>query len=446
MRRFAETAAQNERAIALRPNYPEAYINLGNAWKTLGRANNAQVAYERAIALAPQTPEAHFNLANVLVDIGQLDEAIASYGRALAAREVYPEALHNLGSALLLRGRCKEASERFRQALLSWPTFADAMIGQALAFMIEDRSVEALGLLCRALAIRQSKEAKQLFVAWTQTVNECPNIPGLRGVLGEALSELWSRPAAFSRFVGAVLKSDGPVADLLARYTPAHLEQPGFRLAASDLAALASDSLLRNLLQNAAVVDVPLESLMTAARRGLLAIVANGKEHEGIVPLACAMARQCFLNEYLFDFSESEIALAASERDRLSAACRHGAPVSALRIAAAAAYFPLYGIPDCACLLERPWPETIQALLIQQIREPQAELELRQSIPRVTPISNRISLEVQRQYEENPLPPLDEHGAIRSCPVRRISAGGPSVGAIPVTGQNSRGNPERGVR
>src|SRR5207247_1406488 len=47
LRRFADTAAQNERAIALQPNYPEAYINLGNAWKALGRANDAQAAYER---------------------------------------------------------------------------------------------------------------------------------------------------------------------------------------------------------------------------------------------------------------------------------------------------------------------------------------------------------------------------------------------------------------
>ncbi len=50
------------------------------------------------------------------------------------------------------------------------------------------------------------------------------------------------------------------------------------------------------------------------------------------------------------------------------------------------------------------WPGELAGLLQQQIREPLDEARERKSIPVLTAIDDRVSLEVKQQYEENPYP------------------------------------------
>ena len=69
-----------------------------------------------------------------------------------------------------------------------------------------------------------------------------------------------------------------------------------------------------------------------------------------------------------------------------------------------AAYFPLHSLSGAARLLDRAWPGPVTAILVQQVREPQEEAQLRATIPRLTPIEDAISRLVQNQYEENPYP------------------------------------------
>jgi tetratricopeptide (TPR) repeat protein len=45
--------AAYERALQLRPDYPEAHNNLGNVLRTQGRVAQAILCYERALQLRP---------------------------------------------------------------------------------------------------------------------------------------------------------------------------------------------------------------------------------------------------------------------------------------------------------------------------------------------------------------------------------------------------------
>ena len=69
-----------------------------------------------------------------------------------------------------------------------------------------------------------------------------------------------------------------------------------------------------------------------------------------------------------------------------------------------AAYEPLHGLPGAGSLLERSWPDAVTALIDQQVREPREELQLRESIKSLTPITDDVSLKVRAQYEQNPYP------------------------------------------
>ena len=70
------------RAIAIAPNYAEAYSNLGWALRKQERLEAAEAACRRAIAIAPNYADAHANLGQVLCRRNQIKEACQSFTRS----------------------------------------------------------------------------------------------------------------------------------------------------------------------------------------------------------------------------------------------------------------------------------------------------------------------------------------------------------------------------
>ncbi len=163
------------------------------------------------------------------------------------------------------------------------------------------------------------------------------------------------------------------------------------------LVAIAGDPLLLCLLQAGPVRDVALERTMTALRAALL-MAAGGKAADDLLVLACALAKQCFINEYVFATTAEEEAQA----ERLKAIAK--SDLSPMQLAAFAMYQPLHALPGADALLARKWPPAVDDLLTQQLREPAEERALAAAIPRLTSIEDPVSLRVQQQYEENPYP------------------------------------------
>ncbi|MFQ5662741.1 MAG: tetratricopeptide repeat protein [Terriglobia bacterium] len=157
---FDGAIAAYKKAIKLKPDFPEAHNNLGNALVEKfdefirGLADQSQLAayrdvvladkdllgdaiaaYQKAIKLKSNFPEALNNLAAALVRTGRLDEAIATYRKALELTPDDPEALNNLGNALARKGQFDEAIERYRKALELTPEDHDILnsLGNALA-------------------------------------------------------------------------------------------------------------------------------------------------------------------------------------------------------------------------------------------------------------------------------------------------------------------------
>jgi SAM-dependent methyltransferase len=174
---------------------------------------------------------------------------------------------------------------------------------------------------------------------------------------------------------------------------------------AEGVAPLAKDLFLCAAMEATLLPNVQLEGLLGYARAEMLRLAAaKGQDDDDIVVFACALARQCFVNEYIYVQSEAEIGLAAAVRDRLVQSLASEAAITPFLLAVVAAYFPLHAIPAAEALLRRDWPAAVAGLLRVQLHEPREEQEDRSSIPKLAPIDNRISLEVMRQYEENPYP------------------------------------------
>jgi protein O-GlcNAc transferase len=117
-----EAVACYQRALVLNPNSVEAYNNLGNVLSELGKLDEAIKCYQRVLVLNPNYVETHNNLGIVFKKMGKLDEAMVCYQRALALKPHFAEVHNNLGEALKDRGMIDKAIEHYRSTLEINPT------------------------------------------------------------------------------------------------------------------------------------------------------------------------------------------------------------------------------------------------------------------------------------------------------------------------------------
>ena len=161
------------------------------------------------------------------------------------------------------------------------------------------------------------------------------------------------------------------------------------------------------VLVSAPVRDAALEKLLTSIRHSVLqhAVRAESdKTDQGLLEFCCALARQCFLNEYVFDVTADEEQAAERLKSAVGAAIETNAPIPPIWISAVGSYFPLEAVGGAEGLLKRRWPKAVEDLLKQQLREPAEEREIARTIPILSPIASGTSQLVRQQYEENPYP------------------------------------------
>jgi tetratricopeptide (TPR) repeat protein len=215
-----EAVTQFLEALELRPDYPEAHINLGLALSKIpGRLDGAVFHYREAIRLKPDNPEAHTNLGNALASIpDKKGDAVAEYEEALRLNPDFADAHYDLGNVLAtLKGRLPDAVAQYREAVRLRPDFVEAHInlgnalsqvpgglGEAVAHLREairlrPDSPEAHDDLGRALsgtpggtteAIAEFREALRLNPDDGQACYNLGNVLStMPGRLGEAISQ-----------------------------------------------------------------------------------------------------------------------------------------------------------------------------------------------------------------------------------------------------------------
>jgi predicted O-linked N-acetylglucosamine transferase (SPINDLY family) len=107
----------------------------GNAYRAMGRLQNALADLDLAARLLPDSPHVLNNRGNVLRDLGRLSEALADFNAALALLPDFTTACCNRGHALLDLQRPREALECFETVLRSLPQDGEALFGRASALL-----------------------------------------------------------------------------------------------------------------------------------------------------------------------------------------------------------------------------------------------------------------------------------------------------------------------
>lgn len=97
------------RALRLRPELTEAWINLGRLFAETGDATAAEDCFRSALELDPADATAYYNLGVVAQDAGREADAIALYRRALELDPQLAEAHYNLATLFDQSGDSRSA-------------------------------------------------------------------------------------------------------------------------------------------------------------------------------------------------------------------------------------------------------------------------------------------------------------------------------------------------
>jgi 2-polyprenyl-3-methyl-5-hydroxy-6-metoxy-1,4-benzoquinol methylase len=376
-----------------------------------GRLSQAIETYQHILAAEPRHTASLYNLAVIAFRIGNLDDAVGLSRQTLAIDPKHADAHGHLAAALAGQGKLVEAAEHGEKAVELNRKHLRAYKTLASIYAAGRDMPRALYAIMRGLKIQETPQLKLMFVQYVkEATSTVPEGPEFREHLVRALSEPWGRPNVIAHTCTQLVRHDPRINDAIRRAAHAWPKRLPFSelFGADGFSAVSNDSLLRALLENGRLPDVATECFLTMTRTEMLEIAASARREMLSDPAAlnffCALARQCFINEYVFAETDAERTVVARLRDELASALRSNGNVDPLKLVAIAAYEPLHKMPDCESFLLRSWPDAVDALLTQQVREPVAERNMRASMPRLTEIDDGVSVLVQQQYEENPYP------------------------------------------
>jgi SAM-dependent methyltransferase len=336
---------------------------------------------------------------------GAIAEAESRYRHILARFPDHAETHGMLGVALATQDRIHEAIPYFERTAALKPDVPGACDDLAKAYLAAGKPELAIEAAGRALELEETERRKAFFAHCAKSVSFTAENARVRKLLLRALIEGWARPRELTRACLSLIVLDDAVRDAVAqaqRTWPRRLPEAEL-FGSPGMAVLVRDDLLCRLLESDPITDLGLERLLTNIRLAILTRAESG-DSSGLLAFYCSIARQCFINEYVFSLDYSEAQQAQHLRASLERALAANEECPPHRLAIAGAYFPLHTLPNAEALLERNWPSSVAALLVQQVKEPAEERAIAPTIAALTGIDDEVSRSVREHYEESPYP------------------------------------------
>ena len=387
---------------------------------------------ERAAA-GGRSPADLFGAAVAHQQAGNQAEAERGYRHLIALLPTHAEAHSRLGASLMGQGKADEAVSYLERAIALKPDLFEASANLAQAYLWMGQNARAMQAASRAVELRQTPQSKAVFVQCAKATRFTAYSDRYCEQMLRALAENWARPRELAASCVSLVKLDQTISDGIARVSSAWPKRVGAAelFGRSAISALAQQKLLHRILESGPVTDIGLERLLSNVRSIMLtAAVSGDTRNEVPLEFCCSLARQCFINEFIFSTSDGELDQVQQLRVLVEQALTNNGSCPSLSLAAIGAYVPLHTLAHATALLDRPWPDCVKALLVQQIAEPMQERRIAASIPVITDIDGEVTHAVRRQYEESPYPRWVRSGPAEQPPLLADRAGKPLVDVL----------------
>ena len=201
------------------------FANMAVCYQSLLQHEAAVETYKHLISIKPNFAEAYLDMGNSLKEQRKLDEAIEAYNEALALKPDFAIALNNRGVSLKLQGRLEEAIEDYNNAIATKPNFADAYNNLGSALHEQSKLKEAIGAYNKALAVNPNNAGYY---------NNLGNTLREQGKLDESIKAfnkaLYIQPNLAEAFnnMGASLQEQGKLEEATGAYNKALAINPNY--------------------------------------------------------------------------------------------------------------------------------------------------------------------------------------------------------------------------
>jgi tetratricopeptide (TPR) repeat protein len=236
---LAEAEQAGRRAVALDPNAPGGWNNLGIVLQEALKLDESRLCLERALALEPNNAQTLNNLGNTLKRLGRAAEAEKRWTAALALQPDYAEVYSNLSNLLLDQGEYDRAEASARQAIELKPGLADGYVNLAASYTARHRNANALqvmdGLLAFAPAHPRALAAKALALKELDRLDEAletaksatlaaPQSPEPHNAMGSVYQAMGRYEPALAAYERAAVRPGPAQMDAIANIGGLHME------------------------------------------------------------------------------------------------------------------------------------------------------------------------------------------------------------------------------
>lgn len=382
---------------------PLRCFNTGVACEALGRMEEAESAYRSAVRLDPGESDFHFNLGNLLMGSGRNVEAADSYRRALECNPSAEGALTNLANICLQSGLAGEAVERYSALLRLHPDSPDIRLALGQALIAADRHDPAVDQFLSILdSDPGNRQGQRSLATALRYLDPGEYRPTLETRIIDLLEAREIHPQALARISANQLRHK-----LGLNNDPVKLREELSSLPAG----IESDRLLLLLLTSGLNTDPVLESFIITVRKEVLErLVKSAPVSADLLELAVALAQQCSGNEYIYPADGQELrtvrnlSARVEEFDATSARINNQVEIALVGLAM---YQPIAALEVAPAIADIPleaWSGFVRPLIEKGLQAPLQEASLREQIPSIGKIEDRVSRSVREQYEENPYP------------------------------------------
>jgi len=149
-RRFEEAKTSFLRAAERSPAMAEAYVQLGGLAMNDGDIEGCLRMNQAAVKARARFAVPHANVGFCLLQLGEVEEAIKALRKAVKLDSQFVQAFGTLGSALYMTGEVDESIEMSKRAVELHPKFGPAWNNLALAYLEKGDAEQAMNCVKQA--------------------------------------------------------------------------------------------------------------------------------------------------------------------------------------------------------------------------------------------------------------------------------------------------------
>jgi len=151
---YNEAIENYYKAIKLKPDYAEAYNNLGIVYLKIKEFEKSKHNLDQATKLKPDYAEAYYNLGNVHRNLKQYEKSIQYYKIAIKLKKNYYEAYNDLGIAYFNQEEFDNAKDALNEAIKLKPDSAEAYNNFGIILLNQEEFDKAKDTLNKAIKLK----------------------------------------------------------------------------------------------------------------------------------------------------------------------------------------------------------------------------------------------------------------------------------------------------